>query len=197
MLNSRLWIRKSLIGSKLVICLSAKVHLNLEIKASFNNPWTRDVALSFFSSCFCFTCNHAALKYNQIQRKRFWRKWGKQNHFASTPHAPNWTKNTRMIKILRVVQTKLISCLKSMSVRVGSYIERFWILNDHTSIDFKLIESDVIEIQTRSMLDPPLTDIGFKNIMAWVWTTLNHIIWAIYHDGIIRPNIINLPSPHP
>ena len=24
------------------------------------------------------------------------------------------------------------------------------------------------------MTDPPLSDMDFKNIMAWVWTTLNH-----------------------
>ena len=31
---------------------------------------------------------------------------------------------------------------------------------------------DVIQIQSRSMSDPPLSDIDFKNKMAWVWTTL-------------------------
>ena len=31
---------------------------------------------------------------------------------------------------------------------------------------------DVIQIQARSMSDPPLSDIDFKNKMAWVWTTL-------------------------
>ena len=36
-------------------------------------------------------------------------------------------------------------------------------------IDSKLIEDDVIQIQCRSMSDPPLSDIDFKNKMAWVW----------------------------
>ena len=40
-------------------------------------------------------------------------------------------------------------------------------------IDYKSIEDDVVHIQTRSMLDPNLSDIDFKNKMAWVWTTLN------------------------
>ena len=30
----------------------------------------------------------------------------------------------------------------------------------------------VIQIQSRSMSDPTLSDIDFKNRMAWVWTTL-------------------------
>jgi len=40
------------------------------------------------------------------------------------------------------------------------------------SNDSKSIEYDVIEIQSRSVSDPALSDIGFKNKMAWVWTTL-------------------------
>ena len=40
-------------------------------------------------------------------------------------------------------------------------------------IDPKSIEDDVIHIQSRSMSDPCLSDIDFKNKMAWVWTTLN------------------------
>ena len=49
-----------------------------------------------------------------------------------------------------------------MSESVGSDIERLWILNDRISIDSKSIESDVIEIQGRSMSDPTLSDINFK-----------------------------------
>ena len=30
-----------------------------------------------------------------------------------------------------------------------------------------------IQIHSRSISDPPLSDIDFKNKMAWVWTTLN------------------------
>ena len=37
-------------------------------------------------------------------------------------------------------------------------------------IDLKLIEDVVIQIQSRSMSDPPLSDIDFKNKMAWVWS---------------------------
>ena len=39
-------------------------------------------------------------------------------------------------------------------------------------MDSKSIEDDVIQIQARSMSDPPLSDIDFKNKMTWVWTTL-------------------------
>ena len=66
--------------------------------------------------------------------------------------------------ILRVVQTQAI--LKSMSERVGSDIQRLWnwVIN--------MIDDDEIEIQSRYMSEPTLSDIGFKNRMAWVWTTL-------------------------
>ena len=37
---------------------------------------------------------------------------------------------------------------------------------------FKSIEDDVIQIQSRSMSDPSLSGMDFKNKMAWVWTTL-------------------------
>ena len=36
----------------------------------------------------------------------------------------------------------------------------------------KLIEDDVIQIQSRFMSDPSLSDIDFINNMAWVKTTL-------------------------
>ena len=35
-----------------------------------------------------------------------------------------------------------------------------------------LVEDDVIQIQSRSMSDLTLSDIGFKNKMTWVRTTL-------------------------
>ena len=40
-------------------------------------------------------------------------------------------------------------------------------------IDSKSIEDDII--QSRSMSDPPLSEIDFKNKIAWVWTTLKLI----------------------
>ena len=54
------------------------------------------------------------------------------------------------------------------------------------SIDSKLIEDNVIQIQSRSMSDPLLSDIDFKNKMAWVWTTLN------CKSGISNHPVINL-----
>ena len=36
----------------------------------------------------------------------------------------------------------------------------------------KLIEDGIIQIHSRSMSDPTISDIDFKNKMAWVWTTL-------------------------
>ena len=39
-------------------------------------------------------------------------------------------------------------------------------------MDSKLIEDVFIQIQSRSMSDPPFPDIDFKNKMIWVRTTL-------------------------
>ena len=44
----------------------------------------------------------------------------------------------------------------------------------HISINRKSIEYDVIEIQSRSLSDPTLSDINFKNKMALVRPTLNN-----------------------
>ena len=49
-------------------------------------------------------------------------------------------------------------------------------------MDSTSIEDDVIQIQSRSMPDPPLSDIDFKNKMAWVWTTLETDHFWIGHD---------------
>ena len=54
-----------------------------------------------------------------------------------------------------------------MSERVGSDIERLRILNHAISID---LEKFIIQFQSRSMSDPTLSDIDFKNEMAWVWS---------------------------
>ena len=40
------------------------------------------------------------------------------------------------------------------------------------SIDSKSVKDDVIQIQSRSMSDPTLSDNDFKNKGARVWTTL-------------------------
>ena len=37
-------------------------------------------------------------------------------------------------------------------------------------IDYKSIEDDIILIDSRSMSDPPLSDIDFENEKAWVWS---------------------------
>ena len=73
---------------------------------------------------------------------------------------------------LRVVFTKAILCLKSMSERDGYDIQRLcnWMMN--FKIESKTIEDDILLILSRSMSDPSLSDIDFKNKMALVWTTL-------------------------
>ena len=40
-----------------------------------------------------------------------------------------------------------------------------------------LVQLEIVnEIQSRSMSDPPLSDIEYKNKMAWIWTTLKFLI---------------------
>ena len=61
---------------------------------------------------------------------------------------------------LRVVHNQAILFLKLMSERGGSDIYTLK-LNDE-------FLDDVTQIQSRSMSDPPPSDICFKNKMAWV-----------------------------
>ena len=63
----------------------------------------------------------------------------------------------------RVVQTKALLFLKSMSERVGSDIRRLRNRMMNFLIDSKSIEDDVIEIQSCSRSNPTLSDIVFKN----------------------------------
>ena len=64
---------------------------------------------------------------------------------------------------LKIVQTKAILFLKSMSEKVGSDIERL----------------SMILFQSRCMSDPTLSDIDFKNKMVLVGTTLNNLDFSI------------------
>ena len=85
------------------------------------------------------------------------------DHIIYVPKNLDFNLRTSSQSILRVVQTQVNLFLKSMSERDGSDIERFWILNDKSTIVSKSIEYDVIEIQSRSLSDPSLSDIDFKN----------------------------------
>ena len=53
----------------------------------------------------------------------------------------------------------------------------------HIALYAKSIEYDVIEIQSRFMLDTFLSDIYFKNEMARVWTTLKIILIHTAHNN--------------
>jgi len=78
----------------------------------------------------------------------------------------------KRLTLLRVVQTKAILFLKLMSERVGSDIERPWIWSFNW---FLVVLKIIIQFQIRSMSDPTLSDIDWKNKMAWVWTTLKKL----------------------
>jgi len=61
-------------------------------------------------------------------------------------------------------------------------MERLLILNAiHIFIDSESNEYDDIEMKSRSMLDPPLSDIDFKK-MVWVGTTLKETR-SLSHPG--------------
>ena len=92
---------------------------------------------------------------------------------------------------LRVVQNQAILCLKSMSERVGFDIERLWMTS--SSIDLESIEKLIIKFQSRCISDPPLSDIGFKNKMAWVWTILKNIVinYKLNLENLLLPRPIN------
>ena len=47
-------------------------------------------------------------------------------------------------------------------------------------LDSESIEGGVIYIQSRSMSDPSLSDIDFKNKMVWVETTLKIIFETVF-----------------
>ena len=53
----------------------------------------------------------------------------------------------------------------------------------------KLNEDDFIQIQSRSLSDPPLYDIDFKDKMAWVWTSLKRLFsrWSLNNlSGLVE-----------
>ena len=66
------------------------------------------------------------------------------------------------------LQTQRLLFLESMSERVGSDMQRLWNWMMNIQNDWKSIEYDVIQIQSRSMLDPTLSDIDLNNKMASV-----------------------------
>ena len=77
--------------------------------------------------------------------------WKESNPNESISHESRCYLETPLLWISRVVQTQAIFFLKSMLKRAESDIES--------------TEDDVIEIQSRSKSDPPLSDIDFKNKM--------------------------------
>ena len=94
-----------------------------------------------------------------------------------------------------VVRAQAISFskAKSMSETDESDLQRRWNLMMNFWIDPKSIEDGIIEIQSHSMPDPLLSDIDFKNEMAWVWTTLHRFnFWQciIFHCKICRKKIV-------
>ena len=99
---------------------------------------------------------------------------------------------------LRVVQTQTILFLKSMSERGGSDTERFWNFFLERPKSF---EDGVILIQSRSMSDPTLSDINFKNKMALVCTTLKisqnrtKIVTFLAENGNYSSSIVSEKFP--
>ena len=65
-----------------------------------------------------------------------------------------------------------------MSEKVGSDQEQLW------NWISKSIEDDVIEIQSRSMSDPPLSDIDFKS-KIWVWDSIFRSVGPVYFGSFL------------
>ena len=58
-------------------------------------------------------------------------------------------------------------------INIGKGRIRHWTtLEFNFQIDWKPIEDDIIQIQSRSMSDPAFSDIDVKNRMAWVWNII-------------------------
>ena len=51
-------------------------------------------------------------------------------------------------------------------------------------IDSKSIEDEIIKIQSRSVSDPSLSDIDFKNEMAWIWTAFKNPLYFVIEIGV-------------
>ena len=65
-----------------------------------------------------------------------------------------------------------------MSQKIGSDIERLWIMKGNSYLyRLKSIEDEVLQIQSRSMSDPTFSDIDFKKEITWVWITLKIWFW--------------------
>ena len=73
-----------------------------------------------------------------------------------------WPKSRLKSKSLRVVLIQAIYFLKSMSEKVGSDIDYLWNSMINFKIDSKSIKNYVIQIQSRSLSDPTLSDIDVK-----------------------------------
>ena len=100
-----------------------------------------------------------------------------------------WTQtNSEIIeKFLRIVQTKFILFLKTMSERVGSEIERLWILNYAISIDFEsILKFNFRVVLCRIRLFPTLISkikwLGSKLPLKFVLATL----YRVKNDGYRR-----------
>ena len=52
-------------------------------------------------------------------------------------------------------------------------------------MDSKLIEDEIIQFKIRSMSDPTLSDIDFKNRMVWITLNIDYI-WNIQIERLHR-----------
>ena len=70
-----------------------------------------------------------------------------------------------------------------------SLISRKWLQDNFQGLyHFRVVKTQAI-LYLKSMSDPPLSDIDFKNEMAWVWTALNRIIEGIVHSLKETPSL--------
>ena len=65
-----------------------------------------------------------------------------------------------------------------------------------SSIDFASIKKFVIQFQSRSISDPPISDKDFKNKMALLWTTLNYFKEVMHVDQNWNTLVDQKSYPH-
>ena len=84
---------------------------------------------------------------------------------------------------LRVVQPQAIWFLKSRSERIESDIERLLNWMSSSSSDFNRSRNSSFDLNRRFMSYPTLSDIGFKNKMAWVWSSDSELPLSVHYSN--------------
>ena len=85
-----------------------------------------------------------------------------------------WLWSMQMAERFLIIWWRMVEWKnEKLEPSLGKYYQLFNIcIRKELCIVIWRLDSAFIQIQSRSMSDPLLSDIDFKNEMAWVWTTL-------------------------